>query len=185
MAVIDILLLIPILIGAFNGYRKGLLIEIIGIGAFVVAIIFGFKFLSFGAELIDSFIGKETIQKISPYLSFLIIFFPTIFLIRKIGWLMRKSLRMTIFGSLDSFLGAALGGFTALFAVSILVWLISKTSFVFPEKWMHENQLYDFVSVFAPNIISKILDYIPIGGNWIDYLEILKEKFKSSAILIK
>jgi len=177
MATIDLLLLVPILIGAFNGYKKGLLIEIIGIVAFVVAIILGFKFLSIGASFVESFIGKDTIKSISPYLSFLIIFFPTVFLIRKVGWLMRKSLRMTFLGTLDGLLGSLLGGFTALFGLSIFLWLISKTGFSFPDTWLKDNQFYVFTQEFAPRTISKVLDWIPYGGNWVEYLDVLKEKF--------
>ena len=53
MSKIDLLLAIPILIGAFNGYKKGLLIEIFGIAAFVAAIVIGFKFLSFGSYFLE------------------------------------------------------------------------------------------------------------------------------------
>lgn len=182
MATIDLLLLVPILIGAFNGYKKGLLIEIIGIAAFVVAIVLGFKFLSIGASFVESFIGKDTIKSISPYLSFLIIFFPTVFLIRKVGWLMRKTLRMTFLGTLDGVLGALLGGITALFGLSVLIWLVSKTGFSFPDTWMKNNQFYIFAEGFAPKIISKVLDWIPYGGNWVEYLDVLKEKFSVKEI---
>lgn len=170
--------------GAFNGYRKGLLMEIIGISAFVVAIVIGFKFLSLGTELLSSFISNDTLKGISPYMSFLVIFFPTIFMIRKVGWLMRKALRMTFLGTLDGALGALLGGFTVMFVMSVFIWLLSKTPITFPESWMKENHFYAYVEVFAPSVISKILDWLPFGGNWVEYLDLIKEKFEYAKPLL-
>lgn len=170
--------------GAFNGYRKGLLMEIIGISAFVVAIVIGFKFLSLGTELLSSFISNDTLKGISPYMSFLVIFFPTIFMIRKVGWLMRKALRMTFLGTLDGALGALLGGFTVMFVMSVFIWLLSKTPITFPESWMKENHFYTYAEVFAPSVISKILDWLPFGGNWVEYLDLIKEKFEYAKPLL-
>jgi membrane protein required for colicin V production len=175
MAVIDLILLVPVLIGAFNGYKKGLLMEIFGIAAFVGAIVIGFKFLSFGAAFMENIFGKENLITISPYISFFVVFLPTLFLIRKVGWLMRKAVRLTFLGTLDGLFGALLGGMTALFGVSIFLWIFSKTGLDMPDKWMKDNQFFAFAQGFAPNIISKISDWIP-GGNWVEYLGELKTK---------
>lgn len=176
MAIIDLILLVPVLIGAFNGYKKGLLMEVFGIAAFVLAIVIGFKFLSFGADFLENIFGKEKLVSISPYLSFFVVFLPTIFLLRKIGWIMRKAVRLTFLGTLDGLLGAFLGGFTALFGISVFLWLFSKTGIALPEKWMVDNQYFEFTSSFAPNMISKISDLVP-GGNWVEYLGELKSKY--------
>lgn len=179
MATIDLILLVPILISAFNGYRKGILVELFGVGAFIIAIVVGFKFLNTGAIFFENYIETETIKSMSPYLSFLVIFFSTVFLIKKFGWMARKALRITFLGTFDSLLGAALGAFVGLFGVSIMLWLVTKTGVSFPEKWMLDNQFYDFSVSFAPKVISKILDWVPFGGNWIEYLNMFKEKFSS------
>jgi membrane protein required for colicin V production len=168
MAIIDLILLVPVIIGVFNGYKKGLLMEFFGIAAFVVAIVIGFKFLSFGADFLENIFGKEILVSISPYLSF--------FVLRKAGWLMRKAVRLTFLGTLDGLLGAFLGGFTALFGVSVFLWLFTKTGIELPQKWMVDNQYFDFAKTFAPNMISKISDLIP-GGNWVKYLGELKTKY--------
>lgn len=175
MAVIDLILLIPVFIGAFNGYKKGLLLEIFGIAAFVGAIVMGFKFLSFGAAFMENIFGKENLITISPYISFFVVFLPTLFLIRKVGWLMRKAVRLTFLGTLDGLFGALLGGMTALFGVSIFLWIFFKTGLDMPDKWMKDNQYFELAQGFAPNIISKISDWIP-GGNWVAYLGDMKSK---------
>lgn len=177
MSAFDIFLLIPIAAGAFNGYKKGLLIEIFGIIAFVAAIIIGFKFLYLGAGIVEDVIGTDRLKWLSPYLSFFIVFLPSLFLIRQVGLLMKKAIRITFLGVLDGLLGAALGAITAAFGVSIFIWIIEKVGIRFPDSALEESKLYDFVKGFAPRIISLISDWLP-GGNWIEYLEELKEKFR-------
>ncbi|HLO46188.1 MAG TPA: CvpA family protein [Leadbetterella sp.] len=175
MAIIDLILIVPVLLGAFNGYKKGLLVEVFGIAAFVLAIVIGFKFLSFGADFLEKIIGKENLVSVSPYISFFVVFLPTIFLLRKAGWMMRKAVRLTFLGTLDGLFGAFLGGFTALFGMSVFLWIFSKTGIDLPQKWMVDNQYFDFAKSFAPDMISKISNLIP-GGNWIDYLKNIKTK---------
>lgn len=175
MATIDLVLLVPILIGAFQGYRKGLLIEILGVLAFIAAVVIGFKFLSLGSSFLESVLGKDTLHFISPYLSFFIIFIPAIFLFRKVSAMLRKAVRLTFLGVLDGILGAVLGGVTAMFGISLLIWIAGKIGITFPETSIAQSQFYPYVSSFAPDIISKISDLLP-GGNWLEYLKGLKEK---------
>lgn len=178
MSVFDLFLLIPIAIGAFNGYRKGLLIEIFGIAAFVAAIIIGFKFLYLGAGIVEDTIGTDRLKWLSPYLSFFVVFLPSLFLIRQVGMLVKKAIRITFLGALDGLFGAVLGAVTAAFGVSIFIWIIEKIGIRIPEATLEESKLYDFIKSFAPRIISLISDWLP-GGNWIEYLENVKEKLSS------
>jgi membrane protein required for colicin V production len=76
MKLLDILILIPLLWGAVNGYKKGLIIEIIGIGAFVAAIILGFKFLGLGMEILEPHTSAQLVRRALPFLGFAVIFFP-------------------------------------------------------------------------------------------------------------
>lgn len=173
MAVFDLILLVPLALGAFNGYRKGLLMEVFGIVAFVMAIILGFKFLYLGADVLEGFVGIEKIRWFSPYLSFFVVFLPSLFLIRQVGLLVKKAVRITFLGVLDGLFGALLGAITAAFGLSIFIWIVEKVGIRFPEEALAESQLYDFFKGFAPRIISMISDLLP-GGNWIEYLEHLK-----------
>ncbi len=175
MAKIDLILLIPIAIGAFNGYRKGLIIEIVGLLAFFLAIVLGFKFLGVGMDFISGFIGDQYSGRMLPYLSFLLIFFPTIFFVNKIGWLLRKSLRVTIFGTLDGLAGAAVGSLLWFFGLSLLLWIFSKVGLEIPQSYASESEVLPVLKDFAPKLISKISDLIPAGGNLIDRLKGLQE----------
>jgi membrane protein required for colicin V production len=138
-------------------------------------VVLGFKFLSLGSSFLESLLGKDNLHFLSPYLSFFVIFIPAIFLFRKVSAMLRKAVRLTFLGVLDGVLGAVLGGITAMFGVSLLIWIAAKIGLEFPENTMVESQFYPYVKDFAPDIISKISDLLP-GGNWLEYLKDLKDK---------
>jgi membrane protein required for colicin V production len=170
MNTLDIIILLPLLYGAYRGYQKGLFIEIMGVIAFVVALVIGFKFLGFGMNYLSPYIGEGLTNRFMPYLSFGVIFFPTIFMINKVGWMLRRVLRFTILGTLDGFAGAALGSFTWLFGFSTMLWLFKTMTFSIPEKYSKDSLLLPYVQTVAPAVISQVSDWIPAGGNLIKEL---------------
>ena len=167
MNTLDLLILIPLAWGAFNGYRKGLLIEIVGVAAFVIAMIVGFKFLRFGTDLLAPYLTAELTRRFLPFVGFSVIFFPTVFMVNRLGYSMRSMLRYTLLGTLDNLAGAAVGIFTWIFGISIFFWLLSTVGIQIPTKYRLESFLYDYTVPIAPKIISVISDWIPVGGNLI------------------
>lgn len=163
MKTIDILILIPLAWGAWNGYRKGLLIEIIAVIAFVVAMIVGFRFLSFGIELLSPYISRELARKLLPWLGFSVIFFPTVFLINQMGYSLRKSLRYTLLGTFDSVAGAAVGIFTWVFGISVLFWLFSYMGVKMPVSQTEGSYLYPAIRPVAPLVMDKAAVWVPKG----------------------
>lgn len=168
MKFLDILILIPLLYGAYNGYRKGLLIEIIAIVAFVVAMIVGFKFLSFGIELLAPYISLELARKILPWLGFSVLFFPTVFLINQMGFSLRRMMRTTLLGSFDSLAGATVGIFTWVFGISVMFWLLSWMGIKMPVRQTQETYLYPLVVPLAPKIMAVTSEWIPMGNKLLE-----------------
>lgn len=160
-------MLVPLAWGAFNGYRKGLLVEIVGVAAFVVAMIVGFKFLRFGTDLLAPYITADLTRRFLPFIGFSVIFFPTIFMVNRLGYSLRSVLRYTLLGTLDNLAGAAVGVFTWVFGLSVFFWLLSTLGIEIPPKYGQGSLLYEYVVPIAPKIISVISDWIPIGGNLI------------------
>lgn len=167
MNTLDLLIIIPLAWGAFNGYRKGLLIEIVGVAAFVIAMIVGFKFLRFGTDLLAPYLTAELVRRFLPFVGFSVIFFPTVFMVNRMGYSLRSMLRYTLLGTLDNLAGAAVGIFTWVFGISVFFWLLSTIGIQMPPKYRAESFLYEYTLPIAPQIISVISDWIPVGGNLI------------------
>ncbi|WP_159468205.1 CvpA family protein [Dyadobacter sp. 3J3] len=167
MKLLDILILIPLLWGAIHGYRKGLLIEIIGIAGLVVAMILGFKFLGLGMEVLTPYFGDGTAKRILPYIGFSAVFFPTIFLLNQFGYRIRRSLRYSILGTFDSFAGAMVGIFTWVFGISVFFWLINMIGVKLPEHRTADTFIYPLIIPVAPNVITKAMTLMPEGSELI------------------
>jgi len=181
MKLLDILILIPLLWGALHGYRKGLLIEIIGIAGLVVAMILGFKFLGLGMEILTPYFGDGTSKRILPYIGFSAVFFPTIFLLNQFGYRIRRTLRYSILGTFDSFAGAMVGIFTWVFGISVFFWLVNMIGVKIPEHRTADTYIYPSIIPVAPYVITKALTLMPEGSELIkdwksEYLDKDKEE---------
>ncbi|KAA0989733.1 CvpA family protein [Dyadobacter aurulentus] len=167
MKLLDVIILIPLLWGALHGYRKGLLIEIIGIAGFAVAMVLGFKFLGLGMEVLTPYFSDSMAKRILPYIGFSVIFFPTIFLLNQFGYMIRRSLRYSILGTFDSFAGAMVGIFTWVFGISVFFWLVDMIGVKIPAHRTDDTVLYPLVVPIAPNLITKALSIMPAGTDLI------------------
>lgn len=156
-------MLIPLAWGAFNGYRKGLLVEIVAVIAFVVAMIVGFKFLGFGIDLLSPYISRELARKILPWLGFSVIFFPTVLLINQMGSAIRRSLKYSVLGTFDSVAGATVGLFTWVFGISVILWLLSYMGVKMPPRQTESAFLYPYIRPIAPNVMDKAAVWVPKG----------------------
>jgi len=176
MKLLDVLILLPLLWGAMHGYRKGLLIEIIGIAGLVVAMILGFKFLGLGMEILTPYVSDNMAKRILPYIGFSAIFFPTIFLLNQFGYKIRRSLRYSILGTFDSFAGALVGVFTWIFGISVFFWLVNMIGIKIPSHRTDDTYIYPLIVPIAPTVITKGLQLMPKGTELIrewkkDYMD--------------
>ncbi|WP_461100179.1 CvpA family protein [Spirosoma luteolum] len=163
-------MLIPLAWGVFNGYRKGLLVEVVAIIAFVVAMIVGFKFLSFGIELLSPYISRELARRLLPWLGFSVIFFPTVYMVNQIGFALRRSMKYSVLGTFDSVAGATVGLFTWVFGISVILWLLSYMGVKMPPRQIEGALLYPYVRPIAPAVMKKAAVWVPkqveAGKKW-------------------
>lgn len=168
MKTLDIILLVPLVFGAVLGYRKGLLIELIGIVAFVLAIIAGFKLMEVGMVYLEEYI--DGFNELLPFLSFLVIFLAIIILINMLGKLLKKMIDMTILGGFDSIAGAIVGVAKWAIGVSILLWLCNNFGFELPGQ-NEELVLYPYLAELGPNIISHLDTVLPFAQEMLDSIK--------------
>ena len=109
MSILDIVLLIILALGAFSGFRKGFVMEIVSILAFILAIIGSFKLLQEGMTFMQE--QFDVSGKLLPYLTFIIIFILIILVVNLLGKALKKILDMTLLGSFDNLAGAVIGLF--------------------------------------------------------------------------
>jgi membrane protein required for colicin V production len=158
MQTIDIIIIIPLLYGAYKGYRRGFIVEIVSIAAFVISVLVAFKFLNESTGFVSKYITNPLTARLIPYISFAVLFLPIVFLINKLGWLLRSSTKSSLLGSFDTFVGAAVGLLTWTFGVSIVFWLISSVGIKIAENQIDKSIIYPIIAPVAPKVISLATD---------------------------
>lgn len=169
MKTLDIILLIPLVFGAVLGFKKGLLLEIFGVLAFVLAIIGGFKLMEVGMVYLSEYF--EDFGQLLPFISFILIFLAIILLVNMLGKLLKKVIDMTLLGGFDKFAGAILGLVKWAIGVSILLWLVNNFGIELPGQ-DEDLVLYPFLTELGPKLIASLDVVLPFAK---EMLESIKE----------
>ncbi|NDK54751.1 CvpA family protein [Pontibacter fetidus] len=161
MSTFDYFLLIPILFGAFMGYRKGLLFELVSLLALVVAILGGLKLLNVALPVVRDFVGD--VGGVLPYLTFLIVFIGIILLVYMLGFILKKVLDITPFGFFDNVLGAILGALKWCCAISLLLYVSDMAGISITPETASESIVYPVVlkaTPYALGILGYVLPFV-------------------------
>lgn len=156
---IDVVILLLLALGAYEGYKKGLLMSIVGIFGFVLAIVLGIYFM----EFVGNWLASETDQEALalPIVAFLLIFFGTLFLINIAGRALKKMLGLVLLGGLDSLGGAVLGIVRTGFFISLLVWVLGKLELEPLKKWQADSTYLAFIEPLTPEVLELLDPILP------------------------
>ena len=168
MKTLDIILLVPLIFGAVMGFKKGLLLEIVGILAFVLGIIGGFKLMELGMSYLDEYF--EDFDHLLPFISFLVIFLGILLLVNLLGKVVKKGLDMTPLGALDKFAGAIVGIAKWAIGLSIILWLTHHFGIVLPGQ-DEDLVLYPYLTDLGPNLIQSFSVVLPFAEEMIDSIK--------------
>ncbi|AWW30360.1 CvpA family protein [Echinicola strongylocentroti] len=174
MNTIDIIILILLAIGAYSGYRQGLFIGILSIVAFIIGIVFAFKFMHWGADLLAERV--ESLTFMLPFISFLIIFLLVTITIRILAYLVKKTLDLTILGTFDNFAGAILGLLKWGFMLSLLIWVAMSFGVEMPREELEKSYLFGVLEPFAPLVIDAMGAITPVIQDAVGRINELVEK---------
>lgn len=151
MAPVDIIILILITLGAYEGYKKGLLLSIVGLIGFVLAIALGVYFMDPVSKYLAQHMDDLTFA--FPIMAFLIVFFLTLILVGTAGWFMKKMMDLVLLGGLDSIAGAVLGIVKSAFFISLFMWLSLQFDLKMPREWRRESEFLQYIEPLAPSVI--------------------------------
>ncbi|MFC2124950.1 CvpA family protein [Bacteroidota bacterium] len=173
MKTLDIILLIPLLFGGYLGYKKGLILELIGILALILAIIGSFKLLNETIRFLSGYFPEYS--NMVPFIAFLGLFIIILVLVSLLGRFLKKIIDLTILGSVDNLLGAILGVFKWAFLMSVILWLFSQINVSVPADLAEGSFLYEKIESLAPMVGDLIAAVFPFTG---DLFESVTELFK-------
>lgn len=160
MKFIDIIILLPLIYGIYQGYTKGLVTMVFELLSIVLGMVLGFKLMQVGIDFLYQFF--PSMPKLLPFLSFIIIFTLVLLAVRAIGMAIKAVLDITIFaGIIDNIIGAAVGFLKFLFLISIIVWLVKTSGIIIPESVTKDAVVFQFISQIAPQVVLILETLMP------------------------
>ena len=157
MNILDIIFAIFLVWFAYNGYKKGLIIEITSLVALIFGIYISINFSFYAADFLNN--NFEINPKYISIISFIITFIVVVFLVYMIGKILEKFIDIIMLGFLNKLAGLVFGIVKAAFILSVLIFIINyfdENKTVITEKSRTGSILYEPVSSFAPTIIPKL-----------------------------
>lgn len=147
---IDIILLIPLIWGAFIGFKKGLVLELASLVGLILGVYGSLKFSSFTSEKLQEHfeINPDWIGMISFIVTFLIIVF-AVFILAKI---IDKALKIVALGLINRLLGLLFGLTKYALILSCLLFLfenINSKYHLVDNEFKRDSYLYEPIQLTA------------------------------------
>ncbi len=161
---LDIIILIPLLLWARQGYRKGLIISVASLAALVLGLYFAFFFSDYTAnQLTQHFtIDPEYLALVSFIITFVVVVLAVIL----IGNIAQKFIDVLMLGFLNKAAGLVFGILKGALYLSILIFLINYFDAgqnIIKQKYRESSMLYKPVASLAPMLYSRLnLDNLKI-----------------------
>ena len=156
--ILDIILLLCFIPALFNGYRKGLADQIISIGSLFLGVFLAYHWaLNLSIELAPYF--ETTDPAVLKILSFFIILVAVFIVMKILGALINKLLKITTLGWLNSLLGLFFSILVAAIVIGLLLmgltWINDKVNFI-SQDVLNSSKVYEWLSAFT----NKIFPYL-------------------------
>ena len=157
MNYLDLIIAIPLAWGAFNGFRKGLVIEVASLVALIAGIYGAMEFSFLTASwLHENFDWSENVVQM---LSFIITFLGIVFVVHLIGRGIQKIVKMVALGTINRIFGALFGATKFLLIIAVLLYIVNAADKRYPfidKEDKESSMFYKPVSGLIPLIYPKI-----------------------------
>lgn len=153
MNILDIIIIIPLLLFAWQGFRKGLIIEVATLAALILGLFFAFYFSDYAANLLNEYFNID--EKYMAALSFIVTFIVVVIAIIAIGKILQKLIDIILLGFLNKAAGAVFGIIKGALILSILLLIINyfdANQKLIKEEYKENSILYEPIASFAQQL---------------------------------
>jgi membrane protein required for colicin V production len=165
---LDIIFAIIIVVACIKGYQKGLIIALFSIIAFIIGLAAALKLSS----VMAGYLGSSTTisNKWLPFVSFIVVFFAVVLLVRWGGKLIEKTFQMALLGWVNRLGGIVFYAALYIIIFSVFLFYAEKIHLIEPAT-IQSSISYNFVQPWGPIVIDNFGKVIPIFKNTFSDLE--------------
>jgi len=157
---LDVIIIVPLLIGAWKGFRKGFIIEACTLIALALGIYGGIHFSGTVANLIQEYIGNK---KYLPIASFTVTFILISVVVFIIGKVLEKIINFIALKMVNKLLGLGFGVLKYLLIISVIIMVVNNLNSkleLIPEETTSSSVLYTPILTFSKEIIPRFEEHI-------------------------
>lgn len=159
MNILDIIIALIILGGAYAGYKDGFVVSLFSLIAIIFGILAAFKFLGYAMAFIAS--RYDLSSSMLPYIAFAAVFFIVVIIVGLLGRLIKSAVGEGLLAGFDQAAGALFGIVRAMFMLSVVIWAAESLKLKLPEEWVADSWLHKATANFAPKVTNWISAIIP------------------------
>ena len=159
MNYLDIIIAIPLLYGAWKGFKRGLIFEMAMIIGLVLGFYLGFKFLHFFEQIVSKYISNS--GNFLPYLTFILVFILVIVLMILLAKLLETILKITALNLFNQIAGAVFGIIKFALVLSFLLALFRPVDLrmnLIQAQTKNESYLYNPVLNISHYLFPALQD---------------------------
>ena len=157
--ILDIVVALFIILAVIKGYRQGLIVALFSVIAFMVGLAAALKL----SVVVAGYIGNAVniSDKWLPIISFAVVFFIVVLLVRLGAKFIEKSVELAMLGWLNKLGGILLYAGLYILIFSILIFYADQLGFIKPET-KNESVTYAYVQPWGPKLMEGLGKIIPI-----------------------
>jgi|SRR5690606_18884410 len=156
--IIDLVFLICLIICLIRGFKKGIIIALFSLIAVIIGVMAALQFSGLVASRL--FDAESSLGRWAPTLSYIIVFFLVLWLMKLLAGILQKSVEAVALGGINRLAGALLYGFLVCFGFSALLWLTTEIGLL-NEDTGNKSKVYPYLLPLAPTLFDWIGQILP------------------------
>jgi membrane protein required for colicin V production len=165
---IDVIFVILMLIACIKGYRKGFIIAIFSFVALIIGLAAALKLSAIVANHLQNSIHVSA--KWLPFISFILVFFVVVLLVKWGGKLIEKTFETIMLGWANRLGGIILYAVIYTIILSIFLFYIEKINLL-KLSTIQESRCYVYIKPLGPKAINWFGRFIPVFKDMFTQLE--------------
>jgi membrane protein required for colicin V production len=142
---------------AFNGYRKGLIVEVASLAALILGVYAALYFSDITADFLVEYFSMST--KYLSIIAFILTFLMVVITVVFVGRIVEKFVDLLLLGFLNKLTGAVFGLLKGALIISLLIWVFNyfdPDQKLITQQTRTETMLFKHIEQIAPAIYNRI-----------------------------
>jgi len=157
--IFDILFLIFIGLGFWQGWKNGIIYSVFSILGWFLGIIAALKFSYMMVNLLQGYAHLS--PKALAVISFILVLVLVLILMKLIGWGLEQILKAASMNLPNQVIGGVLHSLIGLYVLCVFIWFLNRLD-VFPPSQKQDSHVYAHISNLAPKVVEVSGKIVPM-----------------------